>query len=238
MTTPSTSSSKQGLPDGYSCNPCNPKSYNPCVNPYNQCLNTCNTCPTNPCILNSCLSNPCANQPLKITPEDLAQAGKKEVFNFFPGPVQCNRCNPYEEDAKLTKTIQIVLLLPRMFALVLLLAAWLLFDIYINMVAGPASSIMSGVIAFSVGVYLGKKDVRSWFVHKNCCTELVTIPRNYAVTMLVVLTVVLKAFWAYFYLNFAVIPNWMYLVDIVTSALVTGFFVARSYFFFKNYLHT
>lgn len=146
-------------------------------------------------------------------------------------------CDPCSEDSYPTKVITTIMLLPRMAILLVLFLSWFLYDAYAVIGLGSGGFVINALIFLAAGLYLGRKDVRSWCIEKGGCSrESVVIPRNYAIYVLVLLSFTLKGFWAYFFLSYADIPIWMYLMDIVTTGLVAGFFMGRAFFFLKNYI--
>lgn len=130
-----------------------------------------------------------------------------------------------------SKSMQMVIFLPWMFLLTALFLAWSFYNIYVNIALGCSETILYGVLFFIMGAYIGMREVYSWRYYKNG-----PIPRNYSTLIFVILNFILKFFWGYFYTTYTEIPCWMYLIDMITSSLVTGFFVGRTGFFYKAYL--
>lgn len=133
------------------------------------------------------------------------------------------------------KGIQTVVFLPWMFLLTILFVAWSFYNIYVNVVVGSTNTLLWGTLVFLAACYIGKQEVSSWRFYKGFSREFI-VPRNYSTLIFVILGFMLKGFWAYFYITYVDIPCWMYLMDTLTSALVTGFFFGRTMFFFKAYL--
>ncbi len=140
------------------------------------------------------------------------------------------------DDGRVTKTMQLVLFLPCLILVAGLFIMWSFYTLYINVLLNFTPAILYGIIFFSLGSFLGGKEVRAWRFHKERCKELITIPRNYSTTVLILLSIILKIFWGYFYNNFTDIPDWMYIADMITSSIASGFFAGRTGFFFKKYL--
>lgn len=128
-----------------------------------------------------------------------------------------------------TVSIQRVALLPVVFI------AWALYGLYDKLVLGLGSLIPVWIVFVGLGAYLGLKEVSSWRISKDRHKGEITIPGNYSTLVLVVLIFVLKFFWGYFYATRSEISYWIYFADTATSAVVTGFFVGRAWFFLKSY---
>lgn len=130
-----------------------------------------------------------------------------------------------------TITIKRVILFPCIFV------AWSFYNLYQKIILGFYSLALYWVIFLTIGAYLGVKEVCQWSIKKDISKESITIPGNYSTLVLVVLIFILKFFWGYFYATWTEIPYWLYVSDIISSSLVTGFFIGRGLFFFKSY-HT
>ncbi|MBS0585691.1 MAG: hypothetical protein JSR76_05255 [Verrucomicrobia bacterium] len=137
-----------------------------------------------------------------------------------------------------TRTMQLVIFLPYLILLTGLFVGWSFYSLYMNVLIRFTPAILYGVIFFTVGTHLGSKEVRAWRFHKQCCRELITIPRNYSTTILIIISVILKAFFGYFYTTCTDIPCWMYVADMITASIASGFFIGRTGSFFKKYLGT
>ncbi|MCI0381522.1 MAG: hypothetical protein L0207_00495 [Chlamydiae bacterium] len=128
-----------------------------------------------------------------------------------------------------TISIKRVVLLP------LLFVAWSFYGLYEKVLLGFSSLIFPWIIFLALGAYLGVKEVYFWHFHKDHQKGTITIPGNYSTLVLILLIFILKFSWGYIYAARTEIPYWIYLSDIITSSLVTGFFVGRAAFFFKSY---
>ena len=133
------------------------------------------------------------------------------------------------------KGVQMVIFLPWMFLLTMLFVTWSFYNIYVNLVIGSTNTLLWGTLIFLTAVYIGKKEVYSWRFYKGFSRDFVA-PRNYSTLIFIILGFMLKGFWAYFYITEVETPCWMYVMDTLTSSLVTGFFFGRTMFFFKAYL--
>lgn len=145
----------------------------------------------------------------------------------------CNRGDCYRP----TRSIRMVFLVPGIVVLTMLFLLWSMYSIYLNIEYSYTSSLLSGIIFCTVGSYLGVKEVESWRIHNQCCKELVTIPRTNSGVILVLMSVILKGFWCYFYVGCTDIPCWMYLLDMIVSSLVIGYLIAQLVVFFRKYLN-
>ena len=128
-----------------------------------------------------------------------------------------------------TISIKRVVLLPMLFV------AWSFYDLYQKLLLGFPSLLPLWIVFLAIGAYLGVKEVHSWRISKDRHKGEITIPGNYSTLVLMLLIFVLKFFWGYFYSTRVEISYWIYFADILTSALVTGFFIGRAGFFFKSY---
>jgi len=113
--------------------------------------------------------------------------------------------------------------------------AWSLWGLYEKVVLGFYSLIPLWIVFIALGAYFGVKEVHSWRIHCNQKKQEITIPGNYSTLVLIILIFVMKFFWGYFYSTEAKISYWIYFADILTSSLVSGFFVGRASFFLKKY---
>lgn len=138
---------------------------------------------------------------------------------------------------KPVRTMKMVLFLPCILLLTGCLGFWSLHDVYKNMVLGNSTVVLWGIICCTLGSYLGKKEATTWCFHKNCCKELISLPRSYGAIIVLVIVLVLKSFWSYFYVTCVQIPVWMYLMDMMTASIATGFFTGQTVTFFKRYLN-
>ncbi len=128
-----------------------------------------------------------------------------------------------------TVPVKRVVLLP------LLFVAWSFYNLYTRLVLGYTSLFPLWVVFLAIGAYFGIMEVRDWKISKDRHKGEITIPGNYSMLILILLIFVLKFFWGYFYATHTTISYWAYFWDILTSSLVTGFFVGRAWFFFKRY---
>jgi|JI9StandDraft_1071089.scaffolds.fasta_scaffold416333_2 hypothetical protein len=156
---------------------------------------------------------------------------KKPANSNFCAPM-CKKCCSYQP----IRNIPMVFLVPVMVILTMLFFSWSCYSFYLNLEVGYVSSILSGVIFFAIGSFFGRKESQTWRVSKQCCKELVTMPRTQAGIIVIIISFILKFFWGYFYANCTDIPCWMYLLDTILSSLVIGFFLSQLVIFFHRYL--
>ena len=148
----------------------------------------------------------------------------------------CKSCTEYSPGIKPVKTAKIVVFVPSIILLTGLFLLWSIYNIYLTLSIGSSSILLYGIIFCGLGACLGRKDACTWRFHRNVAKELITIPRSYSTPIVVLLSLILKAFWSYFYLTCIEIPEWIYLIDTITSSMATGFFGGRTGYFFKRYL--
>jgi hypothetical protein len=129
-------------------------------------------------------------------------------------------------------SIQRIVILPLFFL------AMSLYGLYEKFILGFPSLIPFWMVFLAVGAYFGMREVRSWHLHVDRHKGLITIPGNYSTLVLIILIFVLKFFWGYFYAAHTEVSYKIYLADISTSSLVTGFFVGRAWFFSKRYMQS
>ncbi len=129
-----------------------------------------------------------------------------------------------------TVSIRRVVLLPLIFM------AFSLYGLYGKLSLGFVSLFFVWIGFLGLGSYLGVKEVHSWRISKDYRKAEITIPGNYSTLVLVVLVFVLNFFWGYIYATRTNISYWIYFGDVLTTSLVTGFFVGRAGFFFRSYL--
>jgi hypothetical protein len=113
--------------------------------------------------------------------------------------------------------------------------AWSFFSLYTRLVLGYSSLSLVWIIFLSLGAYLGVMEVRNWKISKDRQKAELTIPGNYSTLVLILLIFILKFFYGYFYATHTAISYWIYFWDILTSSLVTGFFIGRAWVFFRRY---
>lgn len=128
-----------------------------------------------------------------------------------------------------TVPIARVVLIPVLFL------AWSFYGLYQKLLLEYLSLIPLWIVFLAVGTYFGVKEVQSWRISKGPRKGEVTIPGNYSTLVLILLIFVLKFFWGYFYATRTEISYWIYFADTCSSAVVTGFFVGRATFFYKQY---
>jgi hypothetical protein len=125
--------------------------------------------------------------------------------------------------------------IPRVVIFPLIFLAWSLYGLYAHVMLGLNNLIAWWVIFLVIGAILGFKEVHSWRFGIDRRKGLVTIPGNYSTLILVVLIFVLKFIWNYIYTALMVVPDWILIVDTITSAVITGVFVGRGVFICKKY---
>ncbi len=169
------------------------------------------------------------SQQINEDPEDFLE----EPFNRSFSCKSCTECSP---EVKPVKTTKMVIFVPSIILLTGLFLMWSLYNIYITLCDGSSTTLLYGIIFCALGSGLGRKDACTWRFHRNFAKELITIPRSYSTPVVILLCLILKAFWSYFYFTCIDIPDWMYLIDTITSSMATGFFGGRTVYFFKRYL--
>jgi hypothetical protein len=117
----------------------------------------------------------------------------------------------------------------------LIFIAWSLWGLYEKFQFGFYSLIPLWIIFISLGAFFGVREVHSWHFKFDHHKQEITIPGNYSTLVLIVLIFVLKFFWGYFYATREEVSYWIFFSDILTSSLVTGFFVGRAGFMLKKY---
>ena len=127
-----------------------------------------------------------------------------------------------------TVPVKRVILLP------LLFVTWSFYNLYTRLVLGHMSLLLLWVVFLSIGAYLGIREVRNWKISINRNQHALTIPGNYSTLILILLIFILKFVWGYIYATHEPVSYWIYFWDILTSSLVTGFFVGRAWFFFRR----
>jgi len=128
-----------------------------------------------------------------------------------------------------TISIQRVFLIPALFVI------WSCYGLYSKLMLGFWLLLPLWIVFLGLGTLLGIKEVCKWIITKNRSKGEMTIPGNYSTLVLILLIFVVKFFWGYLYATRVDIPSWIYFADIVTSSLVTGFFVGRASFFIHSY---
>jgi hypothetical protein len=123
----------------------------------------------------------------------------------------------------------------RVVMLPLLFVAWSFYNLYARLALGYMSLLPLWVVCLGLGACLGVLEVRDWKIAKDRHKGELTIPGNYSTLVLILLIFVLKFFWGYFYATHTTISYRVYFWDVLTSSLVTGFFVGRAWLFFKRY---
>jgi len=131
-----------------------------------------------------------------------------------------------------TIPISKVILMPLFFV------CWSFYGLYGKLLLGFFSLIPIWFICLSIGAYLGVKEVQSWRYQVNHRKGEITIPGNYSTLVLLLIIFGLKFFWSSLYATLEYIPTWIYFADIITGAIVTGFFVGRAGILFRRYLKT
>jgi hypothetical protein len=116
----------------------------------------------------------------------------------------------------------------------LVFVAWSLYSLYPKLALGSPVLLLVWAVCIAIGAYLGVREVRKWKIAVDRHKGQITIPGNYSTLVLILLIFGLKFFWGYYYATHTEIPYRIYFWDTLTSALVTGFFVGRAGFFYKQ----
>lgn len=128
-----------------------------------------------------------------------------------------------------TVAIKKIVLIPFLFF------AWSVYNLYAAAILGFPSLIAVWAVAIGLGTLLGIWEVRSWKIGVDRKKATITIPGNYSSLLLMILIFLLKFFWGTYYAIHPSVSYGIYFSDILSTSVLSGFFVGRASYFFKTY---